>query len=114
MVKRGWLLTQIKVTEPKKDLFELTPYVKVVEDKEGKKITQCSQCGHTYGLATENFMIGCLIYDRDPKDIQPPNLAPDKDWMVYREFYCPGCGIQVEVEAVPPGMTILNKIELKL
>jgi acetone carboxylase gamma subunit len=57
--------------------------------------------------------LGCLIYDRDPKEIQPPKSAPNKEWMIFREFYCPDCGTQVEVEAVPPGVTILHNAEIR-
>jgi len=33
--------------------------------------------------------------------------------MIYREFYCPGCGSQIEVEATPSCAPILHNIELK-
>jgi acetone carboxylase gamma subunit len=33
--------------------------------------------------------------------------------MIYREFYCPQCGAQIEVEGVPEGIPILNNIKLK-
>jgi len=49
-----------------------------------------------------------LIYERDPKEIHPGKLGPDRDWTVYREFYCPGCGTQIEVEVTPPWTPILN------
>ena len=96
-----------------KELFDLTPYVKIVENGEGKKLAICSKCEHEHGNAQDNFKLHCLIYDQDPKEIQPGEMGPDKDWMIYREFYCPGCGTQVEVEATPPGMPILHSIELK-
>jgi len=64
--------------------------------------------------ANENFKLYCLIYDRDPKEIQPGILGPDKDWMIYREFYCPGCGTQVEVEPTPVGTAILHSLEVDI
>ncbi len=30
------------------------------------------------------------------------------DWYTLREFYCPGCGTQVEVETTPHGTPILR------
>jgi len=96
-----------------KDFLDLTPYVKVVEDEKGKKFAVCSICEYVYCDASRNYKIDCLVYDRGPKEIQPGRLGPDPDWMIYREFYCPGCGTQVCVEATPPGSPILHDIELK-
>ncbi len=94
-------------------LFKLTPYVNIVKDEQGRKLSVCSQCGHVYGLAKDNYKLSCLIYDSDPAEIYPGRLAHDKDWCVYREFYCPGCGSQVEVEATPPGTPVINNYVLK-
>ena len=92
----------------KEVLFELTSYVNIAEDENGNKIAVCSRCGFTYCNSTENFKLYCLIYERNPREIHPGRLGPDKEWTVYREFYCPGCGTQVEVEVTPPGTPILN------
>ena len=75
-----------------KKILNFTPYVKIVMDENGEKLFICSQCGYKYGKAEENFKLNCLVFERDPKEIQPEGKAPDKSWMVYREFYCPGCG----------------------
>ena len=93
--------------EVSKELFDMTLYVKIVEDEENNKIAICSKCGFAYCNAKEDYKLYALIYERDPAEMFPEHLAPDKDWAVYREFYCPGCGTQVEVEQCPPGMTII-------
>ena len=98
----------------KEDILDLTPYVKVVEDQEGRKTSVCRKCGFAFCEAKDNFKLSCLVYDRDPKEIQPGELGPDKDWMIYREFYCPGCATQIEVEATPPGTVILHHLEIDL
>jgi hypothetical protein len=98
--------------QPEVRLFDLTPYLKVVEAENQSKVVVCRECGHVYCEATENYKLYCLIYDRDPKEIQPGILGPDKDWMIYREFYCPGCGTQVDVEGTPEGTPILHSIEV--
>ncbi|MDY6863186.1 MAG: acetone carboxylase subunit gamma [Thermodesulfobacteriota bacterium] len=54
-----------------------------------------------------------MIYERDPAEVQSGILGPDKEWMIYREFYCPSCGVQIEVEATPEGMPVVHSIELK-
>jgi N-methylhydantoinase B len=92
-------------------LLMLTPDVEVVRDEHGVAATACVACGHVYGPPSENFKLYCLVHDRDPADVYK-EFAPDPDWMIYREFYCPGCAAQVEVEAVPPGMPILYDVEL--
>jgi acetone carboxylase gamma subunit len=34
--------------------------------------------------------------------------------MVLREFYCPGCGKMLDVEAVPPGYPLIFNFEPEL
>jgi len=97
-----------------KDILEVTPYVKIVENGDGEKISVCSQCGHQYGRAEENYKLYCLVHERDPKEVFPEYLAADKDWMIFREFYCPGCGTQVDMEATPQGTPILQDVKLNL
>lgn len=102
---------EVKVSQK---LLSLTPYVDIVEDNKGHKLAICSQCGFVYCEANDNFKLYCLIYDRDPSYFYPGKLAYDKDWCVFREFYCPSCASQVEVEAVPPGTPILWNYELNV
>ena len=103
-----------KEVEPKGEskiqevLFELTPYVNIAKDQNGKEKAVCSKCGFVYCDKSENFKLYCLVYQQDPKEIHPGILGPDKEWTVYREFYCPGCGTQIEVEVTPPGTPIFN------
>lgn len=92
----------------------ITPYVKIVEGEKGGNVAVCAECGHAFCDASENFKLYCLIYDRDPAEIYPGDWAPDRNWMVFREFYCPGCGTQVEVEGTGIGTPIVHSVELKL
>jgi N-methylhydantoinase B/oxoprolinase/acetone carboxylase alpha subunit len=96
-----------------KELFKLTPYVSVAETNKGKGLT-CSRCGHYYCDAGENFKHYSLVYDRDPKEIYGDRFGADKDWMIFREFYCPGCGSMVEVEATPVCTPIFNNYEVEI
>lgn len=75
-----------------------------IVQKEGAKVVKCS-CGHEFGDYRVNWKQEALVYERDPMDGEiyaRPNAA-DPEWMVLREFYCPGCGTQLEVEGVCPG-----------
>jgi len=80
----------------------------------------CNRCGHEIGPARENYKKGCLLYDRDPREIHPPlvlaefNFSPDPLWVRIVEIYCPGCGTQIETEYLPPGHPITWDIEIDL
>jgi acetone carboxylase gamma subunit len=72
----------------------------------------CRRCAHDLGPARGNYKEGTLVYDRDPSEIHRPlidpgryefTFAPDPAWCRILEFYCPGCGTQVEAEYLPPG-----------
>lgn len=97
--------------EPTQLLLQLTPDVNVVEDAKGRRACVCSGCGYVFGEASQNHKLSCLVYERDPEEVHGP-LAPDPDWLIYREFYCPGCGTQVEVESTPSCMPVLHDMEL--
>jgi len=94
--------------------YHLTPYVNVVATNKGD-VNVCSKCDFIYGSVHRNFKYDCLIYERDPEEIHPPSrkMAPDKEWTMYREFYCPGCGTQVEVELCPHGAPIMQNYDLE-
>jgi acetone carboxylase gamma subunit len=80
----------------------------------------CNRCGQDIGPARENYKQGCLLYDRDPREIHPPlvsgefNFSPDPLWVRIVEIYCPGCGTQIETEYLPPGHPITYDIEMDL
>jgi acetone carboxylase, gamma subunit len=80
----------------------------------------CNRCGRDIGPARENYKKGCLLYDRDPREIHPPlvsgefNFSPDPLWVRIVEIYCPGCGTQIETEYLPPGHPITWDIEMDL
>lgn len=109
----GKELKPLKEAKVKQLLFKLTPYVNIGEDEQCVKIALCSRCGFAYCDAAEDHKLYSLVYERDPKDYLPEHLAPDKDWGVYREFYCPGCGVQTEMDQTPPGMPIIPNARIK-
>ena len=80
----------------------------------------CDRCGRVLGPARESYKKGCLLYDRDPRDIHQTliagafNFSPDPNWTRIVECYCPGCGTQIETEYLPPGHPITYDIELDL
>jgi acetophenone carboxylase len=97
--------------------------IKVTEYLEldlGDEMWYCSQCDHKLISARENYKKGCLVYNRDPRDIHPPlvdeeiNFGPDPTWVRILEFYCPGCGTQIETEYLPPGHPITHDIDIDI
>lgn len=78
----------------------------------------CRRCDHTLISARKNYKEGCLVYDRNPHDIQPPEIggnytfSPDPEWIRYVEFYCPNCATLIETEALPPGHPITHDLEM--
>jgi N-methylhydantoinase B len=98
--------------QAKRKIMDLTPYVKIIEDDKGRKIAACSKCDFAYSDVSKDYKLYCLIYERDPAEVYPKHLAPDKDWALYREFYCPQCGTQIEAEQCPPCMPIIQEATL--
>jgi acetone carboxylase, gamma subunit len=78
----------------------------------------CHVCGHGFGSARGNYKEGCLVHERDPREIHQPiiegeyTFAPDPEWVRIVEFYCQGCGTQIETEYLPPGHPITHDIEI--
>jgi acetone carboxylase gamma subunit len=80
----------------------------------------CNRCGHELGPARQSYKRGCLLYDRDPREIHPAlvsgeyNFSPDPMWVRIVEIYCPSCGVQLETEYLPPGHPLTWDIEIDL
>jgi acetone carboxylase gamma subunit len=86
-------------------LLPLTPVLFVVA-KDGSRIVKC-RCGHEFGDYRVNWKINSLIHVRDTDEslaeVYEDRDAPEASWVQLREYICPGCGTQLEVEAVPRG-----------
>jgi acetophenone carboxylase len=97
--------------------IRVTEYLDLEIDKEQ---WVCNRCNRTLGPARENYKKSCLVHQRDAREIHPPlvsgsyNFSPDPLWIRIVEFYCPGCGTQVETEYLPPGHPLTYDIELDL
>jgi len=97
--------------------IRITEYLDLALDSEQ---WMCNRCGRILAAARDSYKTGCLLYDRDPREIHPPivegqfSFAPDPLWVRIVEFYCPGCGTQIETEYLPPGHPITRDIEINL
>jgi acetone carboxylase gamma subunit len=97
--------------------IRITEYLDLDIDQEK---WMCNRCGHVLGSARENYKKGCLLHDRDPREVHPAlvaatfNFSPDPSWVRIVECYCPGCGTQIETEYLPPGHPLTHDIEIDL
>ena len=96
-------------------VLHITEYVDVNLETER---WSCHDCGHDFGPARGNYKRGLLVAEQDPREIHPPvidgeyTFAPNGAWIRIIEFYCPGCGRQVESEYLPPGHPLTQDIAL--
>jgi acetone carboxylase gamma subunit len=83
----------------------------------GREMWVCHVCERDLFTARDNYKKGCLVYERDPKEIYPPifdgefNLSVADGYGLFIEFYCPGCGTMVENELLPEGYPPTYDIE---
>jgi acetone carboxylase gamma subunit len=91
-------------------VLPLGPYLSIVKNKDGIYAVKC-KCSQEFGDYRDNWKLSALINVRDDEqsmsEIWPGPRCPDPEKNEIREFICPGCGIQLEVDAVPPGYPIL-------
>jgi acetone carboxylase gamma subunit len=77
----------------------------------GGFVVKCD-CGHEFCNHRENWKLEALINVRDTdealREIYPEKMHGDPAWNVLREYFCPGCHAQLEVEAVPPGYPVVH------
>jgi acetone carboxylase gamma subunit len=98
-------ILQGRVAWQEKILLPLGPNLFIVQ-KGRERIVKC-RCGHEFCDYRVNWKLESLIYVRETaeqlSEIYKGMEQPDPEWGQVREYYCPGCGSQLEVEAVPRG-----------
>jgi acetophenone carboxylase len=82
---------------------------------------QCNRCAHDLGPAEVNYKESCLLRARDPREVHQPfagdpefSFVPDHNWCAIVEVYCPGCGVLMDAEYLPPGHPVTHDVELDL
>ena len=83
----------------------------VVVKADGRRIVKC-RCGHEFCDPEENWKLEALIHVRDSEEKLLEVFARmthgDPDWQEIREYFCPDCAAQLEVEAVTPGYPVVH------
>jgi acetone carboxylase gamma subunit len=102
-------ILQEKVAWKEKILLPLTDELFIVQ-KNDERVVKCT-CGHEFGDYRINWKLKALIHTRvsleELKEIYPYPGSPDPDYCEVREYYCPGCGNQLQVETVPFGYPVV-------
>ena len=102
--ERVLAIEQARVKWPDRILVCLQEHLYVVAKPSGDRLVKCS-CGHEFGDYRTNWKEYALVFERPPQDgeIFLGTRGADPEWQVLREFYCPGCAVQLDVEPVPTG-----------
>ncbi|PTQ57675.1 MAG: Acetone carboxylase, gamma subunit [Candidatus Carbobacillus altaicus] len=107
-------ILQERVHFPETILLPMGLHLYIVQKKDGSRVVKCD-CGHEFCSADDNWKMYALIYVREDEEslneLYPKLMAPDPSWQVLREYYCPNCGTQLEVENVTPWYPILKDFE---
>jgi len=100
---------QERVPWPERILLPLAEHLYVVQ-KGPERVVKCD-CGYEFRDYRQNWKLDALVYVRRSMEqfaeVGIPLLMSDPQWCELREYYCPGCATQLEVEAVPPGYPVL-------
>jgi acetone carboxylase, gamma subunit len=79
---------------------------------DGELVVRCD-CGHDLCGHDRNWKMDALVLVRDTpellEELYPRMAYCDTDWQELREFHCPACARQLEVEAVPPGYPVVHE-----
>jgi len=103
-MERVLAIEQARVPWSDRILVCLQEHLYVVAKGSGARVVKCS-CGQEFGDYRVNWKESALVYERPPQDgeIFLGTRGADPEWQVLREFYCPGCAVQLDVEPVPVG-----------
>jgi N-methylhydantoinase B/acetone carboxylase alpha subunit len=75
-------------------------------------VVRCD-CGHDFCDWRDNWKLDAVVYvrrsDESLREVYPAMAHGDPDWMELREYYCPSCARQLEVEALPPGYPVVHE-----
>lgn len=111
-IYREVMQSRVKWDDPILLPFGLHLYV--VQKADGARMVKCD-CGHEFCDVKDNWKLHANIYVRDSEEIMnevyPKLMSPDPEWQVIREYYCPDCATQLEVEAVTPWYPVIHDFE---
>lgn len=95
-------------------LVPLNDHLYVVGTDGGRVVR--THCGEDLCAADENWKRSCDVRVREDEDelqeIYPEYMSISPDWTFeLREWFCPECHTQIEVDAVPVGYPVIKEFE---
>ncbi len=79
---------------------------------DGELIYRCD-CGHDFCAHNRNWKMDAVVYVRETEEalleVYPKMAGPDPKLQQIREYYCPTCARQLEVEALQPGYPVVHE-----
>ena len=106
-------IEQGRMTWKEQIILPLQENLFVVKKKGGDKIVKC-KCGTEFGDYRKNWKDNALVYQRETDEeldeVHKGARRGNPDYNVLREFYCPGCCVQLDVEVVPQGYPFVFNI----
>jgi acetone carboxylase gamma subunit len=91
-------------------LLPIALHLCIVQKDDGARVVKCD-CGHEFGDYHRNWKLAARVRVRNTKagidELYPHPMGCHPEWMELREYFCPGCWTQLDVEAVPPGYPVV-------
>ncbi|MFA7557074.1 MAG: acetone carboxylase subunit gamma [Hydrogenophaga sp.] len=106
---------QRKLDWEDKIVLPMGPHLHIVQKAVSKRwVTKCD-CGHELCDWRDNWKLHAHVYVREDQaamgEVYPTLMAPDTQWQVYREYYCPRCATMLDVEAPTPWYPVIHDFE---
>ncbi len=79
---------------------------------DGQLVHRCD-CGHDFCPHNRNWKMDAVVHVRESEEsileVYPAMGGPDPQLQQLREYFCPSCARQLEVEALPPGYPVVHE-----
>jgi acetone carboxylase gamma subunit len=108
-----WLaLLQSRAGYDERILLPAGEGLNIVATASGDPVIRCD-CGHELCDWRANWKLDAVVHvrktDEAMREVYPAMAHADPEWMELREYYCPSCARQLEVEALPPGYPVVHE-----
>jgi acetone carboxylase gamma subunit len=108
-----WLeLLQSRASYPERILLPVGEGLNIVAIDDREPVVRCD-CGHDFCDWRSNWKLDAVVHVRKTnealREVYPAMAHADPAWMELREYYCPHCARQLEVESLPPGYPVVHE-----
>jgi N-methylhydantoinase B len=94
--------------------MQVSEALQLVGESGGREY-RCLRCDGSLGAASENYKLTALIDESALSDANPYIGDPARyvdEKMVFRRYYCPGCGVLLDTEVARSADPPLHDIEI--